>query len=1034
MTAAKRAVANRVVGDKRPARGAHVVEFPNIPAYDWAAQSVNASPALLKRVAPRESQQTIAGENTVIPLLMGPFRIGARIPTAITYGDHIYLLCVWGYGPIDAIEAVEQYDAELPAGVARVDYLGGAGNVVDPWLQEAFAAAGKAYTQTLPGRAYSVVKVRRGTGLGFPRLVARGRGMKLRSTEFGAPAYTDNAAHMIAEIVTNTSWGLGEKIDWASVTSTAALFDALLGGEKTRRASLVVDAERDINDVLDSLLDQSGCWLPKEGDTYRLVPDVAGASSGTLDKSNIREIASISKRGSRDTPTIVRTWWTDTTARPWKRRSAQVPDSLPAGMPRRVASCERAGILSYSEATRYSTERLNRATLCDVAISGMIVFDPGVTYQIGEIKTVTWEPAAIAARQFRIVASTLTEPGRWSLDLEAYHAGVYSAAIAAPPSLIETPVQSPAYPPAMIGVAAAEQTFGLETGLTASRIRVTWTAPAFAFVRHFRVTVSTGGAVVCSGTAEPTDTEWTTGPLQEGSFYVVSVAIVSSTAAIGTAGTASVTLQGKAIAPGNVASLGGFEAGGRVFLSWPKADNPTNPGTPDPDVWKYAVYYGATGGSLSTATLIDEVDALTYVCETIPAGTWRFYVVAIDSIKQRSATAATRDITVTLDASAYAGISRTFVGPATLTAMSEWSMRPDPRAFWTTDFSDLIGYGHSNTNDAIGTFDDLAATQWPQPHSNGSTAGASAWESESWDSGSVVSGTWIADIAYTVHSGSAAASILLSPTGGVGTWTTYPGTTAKAAGRFVKIRVDCASGSMTIAGYPTITVAQTPRTETVGAVTTLASGGKLVQLAGLYSSARMVGLTPMSATFATAVADRLLVAPSAGLMLAFDLSASGFVFQSLSAGSRTIQAGDYIEFDLFATPTNPSLSASAGIHLSYTDASASGHYSSSAAGAWVAIKTALTAGKTLNGVNFAASPTVAGSYSFLVRNVRITDGAGTTRLSLWTSGEPSQNFTVSASNATNVRMGPANSFLIRAFNASNAQVPIDVFVEFTGAS
>jgi hypothetical protein len=97
------------------------------------------------------------------------------------------------------------------------------------------------------------------------------------------------------------------------------------------------------------------------------------------------------------------------------------------------------------------------------------------------------------------------------------------------------------------------------------------------------------------------------------------------------------------------------------------------------------------------------------------------------------------------------------------------------------------------------------------------------------------------------------------------------------------------------------------------------------------------------------------------------------------------------------------------------------------------ISLAPAAGKTSTSWDVVCETNVNGLHSALYRNVQINDATGTLRATLWASGEPTANQIDYQSGAnTNVQLGPSNSFLAYAFNASNAQVAVPISWEFNG--
>jgi len=1005
-----------------------------------------------------EVQYPACALNAPLRFGYGRNRVGALLLAPVVYGSSLLIPYIIGRGPIGGIDAVEFEAAAAHASVGQHTYLGGTDNVLDGWLQAAWAAKGRTYADTLPGIAWGVLSAPARNDVVVTGLTIEARMLKVYdprdgSQTLGVPTtykYSANPVLALADFISSPTYGKGETLDWSTVTTCADIADQVpSGGTKVRRSfGLMFDVAMDVDSVEETLRAYAGVWVIREGGTVSMIADAAASSvfafTNATPSNYVADSIVIREREQKNTPTVVTVKWTDTSVKPWREATVTKPDSGPgAGIPWREEVVAMPGIQDSGFATREAIRRLNEYRLCDLEVQ-LLGTDEAVVLRRGDVVTVT-DSDGFSAKKFRLISHSPQALGRWAETMVEYDPLCYSDVLSSEPSSADSSFALPTSPPTPSGLAVAEEVYQLENGTFASRVRASWTAPTYPFTASYRVEVSTGGLLIESAIVySATSPVFRSKPLPENLSYVITVAVVSTVAAIGTAATASVTLLGKSAIPGNVATLSGLEAGGRVFLSWSPADNPTIPGTPDPDVWRYEVRYGSTGGSWETASLLDQVDALTFVAETIPPGTWRFYVKAIDSIKQYSASAATRDITVTLDSGAYTAQAHTFVS-ATLTNMAAWTARPDATQYWTTNFGDGVGYGHADTNNATGTFTDLASTVWPQPH----TAGNSAWESESWDTGSSLSGTWTATLNYTLHSGTATVSIMLSADGS--TWVTYPGTSAKATGRFVKLRIDITTGSATVAGYPSVTLSQTPRSESVASVTTLSSGGKLVQLANAYSVARTLQLTPIGSTFATAVADRLLVAPVAGLQLVQTMTGGGncYVYQTIATNARVMASGDYLEYDVWVDPANPNnLAGGFGIYsttsnwthtYTFTDQNGIAMLNgdlTGRAGQWYARKAAIPAafiGQTAANWDLINEADTAGYYRTVYRNIRITDGAGTTRLTIWASGEPAVNSIHIANLQTNNACGPSNSFMAYAFNSGGTQISRDVSVKFEGS-
>lgn len=1034
------AVIDRSAGVVAPARAPAIVDRsagvvtaprssqrPVIPAGTLSVEPPYTRREVLARSAtpagPR--QQTVAGDGSVIPVIYGADRYGGQFAGAMVLVTTLYLLVVWGMGEIDSIDDVRMYDNPLPLGVSASHHLGTMGQSVDSAMVTACLANGRVYTDALPGIAYSVFGVPSQLANGFPTFSARIRGRKVATSSGGTPVWSDNPAYCIADFVENSVYGMGLAVDWDSVATVAARCDELIGtpAEKRRTLNITMDKVQPVGAWLDTLRAYAGCQVINEAGVVTLVPNAPSSSVMTFGSTNIVEDSTkATKRGTLDTPTVVRVRFTNTSTVPYFDDYATAPPGgLAAGVPRRESQVDMPGVNRYSQAMREAIEQLNSQRLSDLSVQ-FAAFDEGVKVQKGDVITLS-DPVGLDAKLLRVGDVKDLGFGRYAIGAGEYDEGAYSDHVITQPSTPDTNYPSPLSPPPVTSLALVEEVFQLRDGTYSSRIKATWSTPAYPFVDHFRIEVTAGGQLIQSGNLYPTAVPtWRSQALQELTHYTVNVYVVANTlGGASVATSATLTVLGKYLVPSNVASLQGFEAGGKVYLRWSASV--------DVDTLRYELRYGVTGGSWDTATVLDRVDALTYVAEGLAAGSWRFYVSALDSVGQYSASPATCDVTISLDADAFIAASHRFAA-ASLTNMTAWQRRPDPLQYWSTDFGDGVGYGADDPDDTVGTFgDSLADTVLTEPH----TPGDSEWLSEAWDYGAAVTGNWMLAITYTEHAPTATPKILLSNDDI--TYTPYYGTSAKGTARYVKAGLEVVGGSATVAGYPTITLAQSPRKESTISVMTQSSGGKLVQLANKYAVAKTVQIQPIGATPGTANPDRILVAPESGLKLVFDLSASGSALQTISRASRTIGSGDHLEYSLWLAPETADLGATITVRIVYTDTSTRDVSATWASGQWVAASAALTAdiGKTIDYVILRVVSTVAGRHAVLLRDLLITDGAGSTRQTYWSSGEPASNTTYSQVNATNINMGPANSLLVYAFDTSWTQVAREVSVTFEGA-
>ena len=824
----------------------------------WSATPAPVAAATLRASASRaDRQQTVAGDGAVLPIIYGQDRIGGQYAGAVVYGTDLWLLIGWCVGEIDSFVSVEMYDAALPAGVVHYPHLGTSSQTVDTNLQTVMAALSRSYSDALPYACYSVFKIPAGSvGNGFPTFAAVIKGMKVALTEGGTPTWTDNPVQCAADFVTNSRYGMGLTVDWATVATAKAHCEAMIGSpsEKRRTLNLTMANVQPVGAWLETLRAYCGCILNLEAGKVQFIVDTTTASTFTFTADKIvRDSLRLSKAGTLDTPTVVSVRYTNTDVKPYRDETVTIYKDagvLAGSTPWRESQVSLPGINRYSQARREGIQRMNAGTLCDLSCQ-FTAFDPALKLQVGDVFTVT-HPIGLTAKAFRCTRIADAGYGRYSVAGIEYDAAVYDDTVVTVASTADTSIPSPGSPPTPGAVTLAEEVYQLDTGIYASRIRATWATVSWPFLAHYRITVTSGGVVIDTSTLEASATAYATPAVREGVSYLVALQVISTTLAAGTAASNTLTPAGKTLIPGDVPTLIGFEAGGKVFLYWGAAA--------DLDIWRYEIRYGTTGGTWDDATVVDVVDALTYQATGIPAGDWKFHVKAIDSVRQYSTTSKTLNLTVTLDAGAFLLGTQAFddLGAPTLTSMTAYTARPDAKTYYATDFGDGVGYGADNTNNSIGTFgDSLVNTVFAHPH----TAGTSKYVTQSWDMGQSLTGNFTGSITYTVVSGSVSYWLETSPDDA--TWTQWTGGSAKTTCRYVRLRLEAATTSSTfiVESGSWARVDAYPREEN-GTIAATAGVAATVTLDNKYASAKSVQLTAKGSTSRQAIFDNVVLSTS----------------------------------------------------------------------------------------------------------------------------------------------------------------------------
>ncbi|MBK8688974.1 MAG: hypothetical protein IPN24_11215 [Betaproteobacteria bacterium] len=1000
----------------------YAAPYPRAPTLIGSVGVVEREKLARSATKAADRQSTYAAEGTTLPVIYGQDVAAGKVGGVLAYGTYLWLVVIWCAGECDSIVSVSMNGETVPAGVARYDRLGTATQTVVTELQTAAAARGIVYTDTLPGVCYSVFSVQSLVVDDYPEFTAVIKGRKVKPTSSGTPAWSDNPALCLADFVENTTYGMGRSIDWATVATVQAKCDEVIGGEKRRTLNLSLINEQFVEAWLDTLRAYAGCWISNEGGVIRLIADAASASVYSFDATNIADGSlRLRKSGLVDIPTVMRVTYTDTTTTPYRdgEAVAYAAGVLAGTTPWRESIVPLPGINRYSQANREAIERLNALTLSDLQCE-FGAFDVGLKLLLGERITVT-HPIGLTAKDFRIVAISDDGFGRYTIAGAEYDAAQWSDVVVSTPTTVDSGLVASGTPPTLTGLAAVEEIYRTGDGLISSRLRITWTDPAWPSTLNYLVAIYEVSTLIHTGTAW--DEIYVSPALQEGKSYRVDVAIISKAGVAGTAVSTSISMVGKiGTLPGDVPAFEATEAGGKVYARWSAAT--------DLDTLDYELRYGAVGVSWDAATYINRLASLAYVIEGIPAGEWDFLIKARDSYKQYSATEAEKTLTVTLDANATLIGNFTFPS-GTLTAMVLGVVADLDR--WDTDNGDGWGYGHTDTNNATGSWTDASAivnTAWATQTS----ATTIRWASDVWDLGQIMAVTVTTNLTaqITEHAGTPTYQIGYSLTNAGGSYVWTEGGSATVVARYIKVRVNATPGSVTVQGPVTGTATGVVRRES-GTTTTSASAAVSVQLTGSYAQFRAIQLTAQGTAAMQPVYDRVLLHPEAGLMLTFTLSGSGNVYQTFSTLDRVVVTDDTFHCEIYVPADTADDAATFGIRATYTDVTTGLVPITPLVGGWVTIDSGLVVGKTLDSVQLYVVSTVAGAHKVILRDARITDGGSTTRVTYYASGEPSANTTVSSSAASAIQMGPTNAFLVYCFDGTNAQVANTISYTFEGA-
>lgn len=851
----------------------------------------------LNDAAPNVGQQQImtAAAGSVIGFGYGRCRVGIKVLFPIV--DATGGLLVPGFvgkGPIDAVETVELDNAALLAGVTHTDYTGTATQTADAALLAAWLLQGKSYADAMLGTAYIVLRIPGGQGYRFGNVTVTARMLKVydprldstttsgsgsqRLADDSTWTWSQNPVLALAHFLSTAGFGPEETMDWDTVATCADVADEQLvldAVTQTRRQiGIFFDQQQSVDAIEETLRSYAGVFVVREDDVVRLIPDAAAAvvysftngdrydtllleggsdhplieggtdrillEPATATLSNyLLDSLEIGQRSRANAPTVVTIRYTDTAQTPWAQ--TEIPPVMASGvedgsLPWVESVIDWPGCQSAGMAYREAVRRINEFNLADTTLK-LTGTDEALQLRRGDVCDVT-DGEGFDRKPYRVTDVYPIAPGRWAVAGTEYQDGLYSDTVYTGPTIPDSNIPGASSPPAVTGLTVAEEPYLEQYAVTATQARLTWTAPVWPFLRDYWVVASIGGvkqfefAVLPSGDATDAGV---TPRLRPGELYSFAV-YVRSSVATGSPTYIGLRPVGKSSPPDNVSSISGFSVDGSVFLSWTEA-------TDDDQIHiRYELRYGATSGSWATATSIQKIAALHYQVPGIPTGTWRFWVKAIDSIGQESASAAYKDLTVT-DTGPLAVTDATFIAP-TVVQMERNDVASQAEPRWVSDNGDAMGYGHVDTDDATGVFIDanvLLADTFVEP----TTQTTSRWTSEEYDHGSIVMASWAAQLPYRALTGAVDFTLWLSED--TYSWTAYPGGIAlNVAARYAYIEAasDASGDAFAVDGYGTLQIVQsgaaalrptavTTETITPDTTVTVVIEGVTIKLAGV---------------------------------------------------------------------------------------------------------------------------------------------------------------------------------------------------------
>jgi hypothetical protein len=375
---------------------------------------------------------TFSALDSIIPIPYGRVRVPAMLANAVTWNNYWFFWCLWGAGPVQAIEVIYINDVPYPTPPLTISvaqsHLGTYTQTVDPvlglpltvWYQTRTGDLTTFFNEAAPGIAYTTLTAPIANVEQPPTINAILQGRKLYDPRDGAQSlnddstwlYSRNPSLILADFLTSQRYGASEVVDWTSVAVSADANDAY-----GRTADFLVDKQTKVSDWIATMQTAANCWLARGDNGWVFKPDELTASVATFSHAagNILKVRDEAFENRGNQPTVMEVIYTDKTTPQWSDASAPVPLVMLPGVdtfavPWRKSTVRMPWIDNKLLAGKEAFLRFNKLRLRDPKFV-LEVMDEGLPLQVGDAITVTYPDSGYDAIPAKITAIKPTPAG-----------------------------------------------------------------------------------------------------------------------------------------------------------------------------------------------------------------------------------------------------------------------------------------------------------------------------------------------------------------------------------------------------------------------------------------------------------------------------------------------------------------------------------------------------------------------------------------------------------------------------------------------
>jgi len=601
-------------------------------------QGLHSAPVVVP-VRPSEADGRVwrQSRDLVVPLLYGKRRIeGIPLPVG-THGAYLYVVYIFCEGEIESFESyyIDGQEASNFSGLyAFTEYLGTTSQAYDSTLHSIESD----WEDPLTSTAYVVARWKADEKFNsVPRLAAVIKGRKVYDHRTDTTYYSTNPILCDVDRQRSARYGEGtasSAIDWNSVDTAADVCDEQVNSEDRYSLNYVLLKPTSQDQVSKFILAHcNGEKVFSEGKWHWYVHQ-ARSSVATFTQDEMWNVT-LGRPPQRTVFNRVRCAYLHQDDWREDEYSLETSELIAGDEPESVAHFDFTGCSSLSQVHRLAVYQLNRRA-SDLSLTFQTYNTKGL--QRYDRFQVTHSTFGLSSQDFYCLSVdgdkvTATE----------YTTDLFSEEVVATPTLPEADLPLPTdTPDEVTELELTEDVVQTRDGHFVSVIKAAWTASVFPWVSRYEGWIKQGSNdYVLYGTT--TGTAMNLVVPEELKTYTVKIVTVSRWDVSSSGEEQSIYIQGKNWVPTwpTGATLSGTEAGDVAILSWDAAV--------DDDTVRYEVRRSRTTDTWETAEVVATIDALNYFDRTAPAGTWRYYVKAIDSVGQYTTTALHVDVEVTVN-------------------------------------------------------------------------------------------------------------------------------------------------------------------------------------------------------------------------------------------------------------------------------------------------------------------------------------------------------------------------------------------------